>query len=127
MRIALFMAIKNRADSYWKEGGFMARIDEIKSLCDRLAPLGWRALLQNVTHGELDISQSTSAALQRELTRNLEIDRTLTGFEDFAAKGNMPGRQRCALDLPGDPGSWLRSRGQAPPDARDIRTVGGLL
>jgi hypothetical protein len=67
----------------------MARIDDIKSLCDRLAPLGWGALLQSVTRNKLDIAQSTSAALQRELTRNLgEIDRTLTGFEDFAAKGN---------------------------------------
>jgi hypothetical protein len=67
----------------------MARIDEIKALCDRLAPLGWRALLRNVTGNKLDIAQSTPTALQRELTRNLgEIDRTLTGFEDFAAKGN---------------------------------------
>jgi hypothetical protein len=67
----------------------MARIDEIKSLCDRLAPLGWRALLRNVTGNKLDIAQSTPTALQRELTKNLgEIDRTLTGFEDFAEKGN---------------------------------------
>ncbi len=79
----------------------MARIDDIKSVCDRLAPLGWRALLQNVTRNRLDIAQSTPAALQRELTRNLgEIDRTLTGFEDFAAKGNKaitPGQPSLSL------------------------------
>jgi hypothetical protein len=67
----------------------MARIDEIKALCDRLAPLGWRGLLQAVTHATLDISQSTSSALQAELTKNLpEINRALSGFEDFAQEGD---------------------------------------
>lgn len=66
----------------------MARIDEVKSLCDRLAGLGWRDLLQEVTQNELDISQSTPVALRQELTKNLtDINRTLPGFEDFAADG----------------------------------------
>jgi hypothetical protein len=66
----------------------MARIDEIQRLCDRLAPLGWRGLLQAATGNELDISQSTAEDLKRELIKNLPvIDRALPGFEDFAANG----------------------------------------
>ena len=49
----------------------MARIDEIKRLCDRLAPLGWRGLLQAATGNELDISQSSAEDLKRELIKNL--------------------------------------------------------
>jgi hypothetical protein len=71
-----------------KAGGFMARIDEIKMLCDRLAPLGWRGLLQAATGNELDISRPTPEELIRELVKNLSvINRALPGFEDFAADG----------------------------------------
>src|SRR5688500_15876318 len=66
-------------------GGIMGLIDEIKMLCDRLAPLGWRGLLQAATGDKLDILQSTPQKLKRELTKNLTvIDRKLPGFEDFA-------------------------------------------
>src|SRR5262245_25426523 len=66
----------------------MALIDDVKSICDRLASLGWRDLLQQVTGGQLDIQQSSTAALRAELIKPLtQIDRTATGFTDFALDG----------------------------------------
>ncbi len=66
----------------------MALIDEVKAVCDRLAPLGWRDLLLNVTAGQLDMLKPTTAALKTELTKTLTtIDRTVTGFTDFALSG----------------------------------------
>ncbi len=66
----------------------MALIDEVKALCDRLAPLGWHDLLLKVTGGQLDIVKPTSAALKTELTKTLTtIDRTVTGLTDFSLSG----------------------------------------
>ncbi|HEY5932738.1 MAG TPA: hypothetical protein VIT63_07465 [Nitrospira sp.] len=66
----------------------MALIDDVKALCDRLAPLGWQDLLLKVTGGQLDILKPTSAGLKTELTKTLTaIDRTVTGFTDFALSG----------------------------------------
>ena len=66
----------------------MALIDDVKSICDRLAPLGWRDILLSVTGGQLNIKQTTSVALKLELTKNLTaIDRTVAGFTDFALAG----------------------------------------
>lgn len=66
----------------------MALIDDVKIVCDRLAPLGWRSLLLEVTGGQLDIVQPTSAVLKTELTKTLTaIDRTRTGFTDFSLSG----------------------------------------
>jgi hypothetical protein len=66
----------------------MALIDDVKIVCDRLAPLGWRSLLLEVTGGQLDILQPTSVALKTELTKPLTaIDRTVTGFTDFSLSG----------------------------------------
>ena len=66
----------------------MALIDDVKSVCDRLAPLGWRNALLALTGGQLDIQKPTSAALKTELTKNLSaIDRTAMGFTDFAFAG----------------------------------------
>ena len=59
----------------------MSLINAIERACARLAPAGWRDLL--LQHG-LDI---TSAALREELAKPLHINRTLPGFEDFAADG----------------------------------------
>jgi hypothetical protein len=60
----------------------MALINDVKKVCDRLAPLGWRDLL--LAHG-LDI---TATDLRQELTKDLPtINRRLPGFEDFAAEG----------------------------------------
>jgi hypothetical protein len=62
----------------------MALIDDVKSICDRLAPLGWRSLLKAVSKNALDIGQNTAAALKAALTAPIpNVDRTFPGFEDF--------------------------------------------
>ncbi len=66
----------------------MALIDDVKNVCDRLAPLGWRDLLMDLTDDQLDILKPTSATLKAELTKTLaDIDRTVTGFTDFSLSG----------------------------------------
>lgn len=68
----------------------MALIDDVKAVCDQLAPLGWRELLKRITAGQLDIQQPTTAALQTMLAKTLTvIDRTQPGFEDFAIDGKQ--------------------------------------
>lgn len=42
----------------------MASIDDVKALCDRLAPLGWRDLLLNVTGGQFGIKLSETKKLE---------------------------------------------------------------
>lgn len=60
----------------------MALIDDVKQVCDRLAPQGWGPLL--LKQG-LDI---TSQDLRNELDKELlGIDRDIPGFEDFAFEG----------------------------------------
>src|SRR5918994_7180833 len=60
-------------------------IDQVTTVCQRLAPEGWRDLLLAVSHDELDI---TSADLPTMLSQPLsQIDRTVPGFEDFALEG----------------------------------------
>lgn len=73
----------------------MSLIDEVKAICNRLAPKGWARLLAQ--HG-LNI---TSADLRSELDRVLpNIDRHAAGFEDFAfegKKGIEPGHPARSL------------------------------
>src|SRR5918998_91552 len=60
----------------------MALIDEVRKVCDRLAPQGWGELLAQ--HG-LDIKAADLAAeLGKRLTK---IARGAKGFEDFAHEG----------------------------------------
>src|SRR5215207_3274898 len=60
-------------------------IDQVTTVCERLASEGWRDLLLAVSHDELDI---TSADLGTTLSQPLsQIDRTVPGFEDFALEG----------------------------------------
>ena len=67
----------------------MPLINDVKALCDRLAPLGWRDLIRTVTGKSLDILKPTPAALQKEITKAIvSIDRSVPGFEDFAPAGN---------------------------------------
>ncbi len=72
-------------------------IDTVTAACARLAPAGWKDLL--AAHG-LDI---TAADLHGALLEPLTgIDRTLPGFEDFAAEGTRgiePGRPAQSLLL----------------------------
>jgi hypothetical protein len=67
----------------------MALIDEVKAVCDRLAPLGWRGLLKSTSGDALDIEQKTPEALQKVLMAQLSrVDRTVPGFEDFDSAGD---------------------------------------
>src|SRR5262245_56438744 len=76
----------------------MALIDKVKTICDRLAPSGWRDFLLRVTGNQFDIRQSTPAKLRTALLANLTtIDRSFPGFNDFAADG----RQAITPGLPG--------------------------
>lgn len=60
-------------------------IDIVAPACRRLALLGWRQMLLDVTGGELDI---TAGDLREALTRKLtKIDRTYPGFGDFDISG----------------------------------------
>ncbi|HKY87896.1 MAG TPA: hypothetical protein VJL90_14145 [Pseudorhodoplanes sp.] len=64
-------------------------IDDVRTICDRLAPLGWRDLLMAVTFGKLDIQQKSVAGLKNELTAQLQdINREVVGFEDFDPAGD---------------------------------------
>src|SRR5262245_21595285 len=79
----------------------MALIDDVKAICDRLAPLGWRNLLKAATAGQLDIQQGTAAALKKALSAKLTtVDRTVAGFEDFNPDGQWgisPGQPSQSL------------------------------
>ena len=66
----------------------MALIDQVQLLCNRLAPLGWRAFLKAATNNTLDIQKATPASLRQELTKNLaSINRNIAGLEDFSLAG----------------------------------------
>jgi len=73
----------------------MALIDEVRAVCERLAPAGWGELFAR--HG-LDLrAEDLRAELLRELPG---IDRGLPGFDDFAAEGARaiePGRPARSL------------------------------
>ncbi len=73
----------------------MALIDDVQTVCRRLAPHGWADLLGE--HG-LDI---TASNLAEELAKELPaIRRDLPGFEDFAMEGERgiePGRPARSL------------------------------
>jgi hypothetical protein len=63
----------------------MALIDDVKAVCDRLAPLGWRELLLAASNNSLDIRQGTTAQLKTALQAPIAaVDRSLPGFDDFA-------------------------------------------
>ena len=67
----------------------MTLVDQAKTVCDRLAPLGWRDTFLRVTDGTLDISQRDSAALRDELLKPLAVvKRSTAGFTDFSLDGN---------------------------------------
>ncbi|MFY0610993.1 MAG: hypothetical protein JXQ99_05660 [Hyphomicrobiaceae bacterium] len=65
----------------------MALIDEVKEICDRLAPHGWRDLFLAVTNGKLDIAADDLATELSKTIKQNDIDRGWPGFEDFAPDG----------------------------------------
>ena len=68
----------------------MALIDDVKAICDRLAPLGWGDLLKSASGGTLDIEQKTPHALRKAVMAPLtNINRALPGFEDFDQDGDL--------------------------------------
>ncbi|HZA25588.1 MAG TPA: hypothetical protein VFA32_23825 [Dehalococcoidia bacterium] len=86
----------------------MAMIDEVQEVCNRLAGKGWSKLL--LKHG-LDITKSD---LRAELDRELpQIDRTVPGFEDFAAEG------RRGIE-PGNPNRSLLYHALASPNVVEV-------
>lgn len=57
----------------------------VTAVCRRLAPLGWRDLVLDVTGGQLDLlADNLEQELQKPLTK---VDRTCPGFGDFAWHG----------------------------------------
>ena len=85
----------------------MARIDEVKAACARLAGMGWQSLLKQ--HG-LDIVKADLAA---ELARELTIDRSVPGFEDFTLAGKR------GIE-PGLPAASLLYHAFASPDVHPV-------
>ena len=82
-------------------------IDQVTTVCERLAPEGWRDLLLAVSHDELDI---TTTDLSTMLSQPLsQIDRTIPGFEDFALEGTR------AIE-PGSPARSLLFHALASPN-----------
>lgn len=73
----------------------MALIDDVREVCQRLAPHGWQKLLDH--HG-LDIEAED---LEQELRKELPaIDRRIEGFGDFASEGRRgiePGQPARSL------------------------------
>ena len=66
----------------------MALIDDVKAICDRLAPFGWRDFLLTATGNQLDILKPTANALKVELTKTLTgINRGIADLADFALSG----------------------------------------
>lgn len=90
----------------------MPLIDPVKTICDRLAPLGWRDLLFAVSGGQLDIAAPDSGELRKRLVKDLDAGQfklAHPGFQDFSRQGRrgitagQPGRSLLfhALASPG--------------------------
>jgi hypothetical protein len=75
----------------------MPLIDTVRTAIDRLAPRGWKAMMQ--LHGLRLDAPDLAAELRRPLVDaggKSTIDRTVAGFEDFSPNGT------AAIE-PGDP------------------------
>src|SRR6218665_1292391 len=84
----------------------MSLLSEAKTVLDKLGRAGWRNYLLE-TQG-LDIC---AADLSAELSRDLNVNRAIDGFDDFAPQG------RRAIE-PGDPARSLLYHALASPDVR---------
>ncbi|WP_250565505.1 hypothetical protein [Adonisia turfae] len=75
----------------------MALITDVKRICDRLADAGWQALM--LKHG-IDIKQVSDEALASVLALQVDVDLSISGFEDFVAsqaRGIEPGNPAASL------------------------------
>lgn len=82
----LLMSCASRSTVKAETGAGPRSADAVIAACKRLAPMGWRGMLLDVTGGELDIA---SAELGEQLLKPLaRIDRTHPGFTDFSAAGS---------------------------------------
>lgn len=59
----------------------MALFDAVRNVCDVLKPCGWGDLMR--AHG-IDLGANN---LAEELRKPVAVDRTISGFEDFAVEG----------------------------------------
>src|SRR5215467_4237063 len=87
----------------------MALLDAVKTAISRLAPRGWKSLMER--HGVHLDAADLVAELQRPLVGadgRSTIDRTVPGFEDFSPNG------RAAIE-PGDPARSLLYHALASP------------
>jgi len=95
-------------------------VDFVSEARDRLAPLGWREILLDVTGGEFDLASDDLAA---ELVKPLgRIDRNYPGFGDFALSGTR------AIE-PGNPDRSVLYHAFASPTVvadRQNRPLGGF-
>lgn len=108
----------------------MALIDEVKSVCDRLAGRGWADLLRRVG---LDIAALHAAALGRRLAAPIArpTGAIPQGFQDFAfvnAFGIAPGAPARSLlyHALASPYVHPTTSGQPSTDARDYPTLAEL-
>jgi hypothetical protein len=94
----------------------MALIDDVRLALGRLAPRGWKNLMQ--LHGLRLDAADLAAELQRPLvntTGRSTIDRTIAGFEDFSPEGT------AAIE-PADPGRSLLYHALASPNVNPSET-----
>jgi len=95
-------------------------IEGVSAVCRRLASLGWRDLLLEVSGGQLDL---LAVDLESELLKPLSnIDRTCPGFGDFALHGGK------AIE-PGQPDQSMLYHALAAPSVvatRDGTKLGGF-
>ena len=78
----------------------MSLIDDVKSVCDRLATLGWRDLILAVTNDVLDISQPSAQKFAEALDAEMDVDSSVPGFGDFSedrARGIEAGNPAASL------------------------------
>lgn len=86
----------------------MALIDEVKTICDRLADHGWRELLLARTEGLLDIKQDSAEDLQVNLLGDIPGINRIDGLEDL--------HPNCRQGIqPGDPSRSLFYHAMASP------------
>ena len=112
----------------------MPLIDQVKAICDRLAPLGWRDLLFAVSGEQLDIAAPNPTELRTRLIRDLDAGKfklAHPGFQDFSRLGRrgivagQPGRSLLFHAL-ASPGVQTGEQGQVLggfPTLLEIETV----